>query len=102
MTKTTTCPPREEVVCFAHEMERELRRNDHKSGWGDDSRRALFGRLVKEVDELRVALGLCCPNCRRTKASKSTAAVIRTEAADVANFAMMIADNFGGLRDSDV
>ncbi len=99
MTRTKTCHPREELVYFVHEMERELRRNDHKAGWGDDSRRTLFKRLQEEVDELRVALGLCCPRCRRNASSKSKAGVIRSGAADVANFAMMIADNFGGLRD---
>lgn len=99
MTENKPCPPREELVFFVHEMERELRRNDHKQGWGDDSARALMRRLREEVDELRVSLGLECNVCRKGHTSKVDIAKIRNEAADVANFAMMIADNFGGLRD---
>ncbi|MGE7271378.1 hypothetical protein ACQKK5_07950 [Brevibacillus panacihumi] len=66
---------RSEVTWFAEEMEKKLRENDHKGGWEDCDILWLYGRLLEEVDELAAAEG---------------DDIVR-EAADVANFAMMIA-----------
>jgi NTP pyrophosphatase (non-canonical NTP hydrolase) len=74
--------PRLEVLWFADRMENELRANDHKDGWGDLSERWLLNRLRQETKELQRVLGEGVPADR-----------IISEAADVANFAMMIADN---------
>ena len=73
---------RKEVQKFSEDMEHKLVKNDHKSGWGNCTSSYLLLRLKEEVKELETAV----------RNNKSTGDVI-TEAADVANFAMMIADN---------
>lgn len=73
------CTPREPLAWFARVMEKCLRENDHKPGWQSDTLEELLERLEEEVDELK-------------SGRLSNEDVIR-EAADVANFAMMIADN---------
>lgn len=73
---------RPEVRWFAEQMELALRRNDHKGGWQDCDYEYLSDRLRDETLELEGAVfggGL-------------NEAIIN-EAVDVANFAMMIADN---------
>jgi len=71
---------REPLVWFTGEMEKKLRANDHKDGWDFPPLDWLFERLLEEVEELRVEI----------VARKSAHNI--SEAADVANFAMMIAD----------
>jgi len=70
---------RDPLARFAMEMERVLRENDHKRGWADCSQVWLLNRLKQETAELERAL--------------ASGKNIVKEAADVANFAMMIADN---------
>lgn len=77
---------RPEVLAFAHAMERKLRANDHKGGWQNESFTYLLRRLRREVDELSVL------------PPKEEWNNILDEAADVGNFAMMIADVCGVLR----
>lgn len=72
--------PRKEVQWFSEQMEAALKANDHKGGWYDCEEGWLLRRLSQELQELRQA---------RTKGRE---AVIK-ECADIANFAMMIADN---------
>ncbi len=72
---------RESVQWFAEQMERKLQENDCKGGWGLAGNEYLLARLREETVELGKAL-----------VASSRAPVIR-EAADVANFAMMIADH---------
>lgn len=79
---------RPEVRLFAAMMERKLQANEHKGGWQDDTALALLRRLREEADELE--------RCLQVGMSAPTVAY---EAADVANFAMMIADVVGGLLD---
>jgi NTP pyrophosphatase (non-canonical NTP hydrolase) len=79
---------RPEVRRFAELMELKLRENDHKGGWGDDTCGALFARMIEEGDELHEALAQIRPIPEK----------VASEAADVANFCLMIADNAGGLR----
>lgn len=91
---------RPEVVAFANLMEAKLRENDHKGGWKTEDAEDLFGRLGAECVELSEAIGLWriqddwrsaalhLPACRKN---------VAREAADVANFAMMIADVCGAL-----
>jgi NTP pyrophosphatase (non-canonical NTP hydrolase) len=81
---------RAEVAAFAGLMEDRLRRHDDRRGargWRVESRHFLFGRLREEVEELR---GAVVPDA------------IAEEAADVANYAMMIADVAGGLSDRTI
>lgn len=80
---------RPQVRRFAKLMELRLRANDHKGGWQDDSMRALFRRLKEECDELDEAI-----TYRVSRGEKN----VGHEAADVANFAMMITDISGGAR----
>jgi hypothetical protein len=72
------------VLAFARLMERKLDQNRHKGnreGWIQDSPMALLRRLREELDELE----------------RSRTADAPGEAADVGNFAMMVADACGGI-----
>ena len=71
------------VEWFAGEMETKLNKNEHKGGWESSSAAYLLRRLKQEVAELENACSF-----------RGGEAVV-SEAADVANFAMMIADNHG-------
>jgi NTP pyrophosphatase (non-canonical NTP hydrolase) len=73
--------PRAEVAWFAEQMELKLRENDHKPHWRGSDIEYLHKRLQEEVDELMYELHSPLNEERVVK-----------EAADVANFAMMIAD----------
>jgi NTP pyrophosphatase (non-canonical NTP hydrolase) len=104
---------RPEVREFARLMEEKLRANDHKPGWRQDDPEELVNRIEQETNELRQAV------CRAfgeahwplregeyrphkfasmkwrsaTKEERAEwSAKIPGEAADVANFAMMVAD----------
>ncbi len=72
---------REPVRWFAKQMEETLRRNDHKGGWETCGPEYLIVRLHEELHELTQAI----------HRSGSYSWII-SEATDVANFAMMIAD----------
>jgi NTP pyrophosphatase (non-canonical NTP hydrolase) len=79
------------VRAFAELMEQVLRDNDHKGGWEDEAASRLLDRLTQEVTEVREVLrrhDLPGPEWQRR---------VAREAADVANYAMMIADVIGGL-----
>ena len=73
------------VRWFAEQMELQLRANDWKGGWQDERTHYLWGRLHAELAELYHAL---FPpwKCEPEK--------VIHESADIANFAMMLADNY--------
>ena len=71
---------RKEVKVFSLSMERKLSQNDHKMGWQKCEDVELLKKLNIELEELIYALE-----------NESTKSII-DECADVANFAMMIAD----------
>lgn len=78
--------PRPVVQRFAEEMEAKLAANDHKPDWRNFAPEYLLARLHDEMVELAKAMwdheyGLDVD--------------VVAEAADVANFAMMIADRYG-------
>ena len=75
--------PRQEVLKFAQEMERKLRLHDDRPHWKDSDFDYLFGRLKEEFFEL----------LDEVTSEEIDPKKIIDEAADVANFAMMIADN---------
>jgi len=78
------CDPmgiRESVMWFALEMEKKLRANDNKGGWATVHQGLLFSKLRIETGELYDAI------------SDDYDGDVIKEAADVANYAMMIADN---------
>ncbi len=85
--------PRLEIRLFAAAMEKRLQENDHKGGWGDETLRWLLGRLRDELAELEHAAGLGCRSCRRGKTKSIDPVRVLHEATDVANFAMMVAQN---------
>jgi NTP pyrophosphatase (non-canonical NTP hydrolase) len=76
---------RPQVAIFAEAMEHKLVANDHKGGWVSYAKEKgiawFFARMLEEADELRIAID-----------DGADANTILLEAADVANFAMMIAD----------
>lgn len=79
---------------FARVMEAKLEANRHKGdrpGWMKEGLGALLERLEEEVDELRDVLALLPANGFQL-ASPELKEEILGEAADVANFAMMVAD----------
>ena len=96
------------VDAFADEMESKLAENRHKGnreGWQAEPAGWLFSRLKEEVAELEAAmnkpLGDC--SCRSVDECQHIGRFrdedeIRSECADIANFAMMIADVAGGMR----
>jgi len=71
---------RDEVKQFAEQMEDRLKDNDWKGGWEDCSPMWLAEKLLNEAIELNTAL-----------LEKNTNKIAH-ETADVANYAMMIAD----------
>jgi hypothetical protein len=78
---------RESVKWFAEQMENTLKKNDNKHGWDMCSFAYLFDSLSKERDELLLSLN------KKTQPVEAHRKRIIRECTDVANFAMMIADN---------
>ncbi len=85
---------RPEVRAFARLMEQQLRANDHKPGWKDDNPMALLDRADEELNELHVALIHAFVDMKGNRER------VGREAADVANFALMIADVCGCLGET--
>ena len=89
-----------EVRKFAEEMEKKLRENDHKGGWTEEDLGYLHHGIMREAKELEELLvrydmiGKVIFSLTPIKKRK----IIR-ECADIANFAMMIADNTRRLID---
>lgn len=77
------------VQAFAEAMERKLRKNEHKGGWKDCTWDWLYSRMTDEMCELARAA--------RAADHDGSKRGLLEEAADVANFAMMIADVCGAL-----
>jgi hypothetical protein len=93
---------RPQVRAFALLMERELRANDHKGGWRACAREWLAKRARQETKELKRAVreAVVIEDATRGLSDGPMIAArnrIAEEAADVANFAMMVADKFGCL-----
>lgn len=86
--------PREEVLWFAAKMEKELRENDHKGGWEDCTYEYLLKRLRDEYAELKHKLDRLqypvIPAMTQNDYIELRKQIV-SEAADVANFSMMIA-----------
>jgi NTP pyrophosphatase (non-canonical NTP hydrolase) len=78
---------RAEVAVFAERMEQRLVANEHKGGWEDNTVWELLGRVREELQELECALHDYSGHRRAGSVDE-----VRSEAADVANFLMMITD----------
>lgn len=92
---------RESVMWFSKEMEAKLAINDHKGGWAACDVRWLLNRLNEELEELENIISTRELESGYRSAGEGLSIIdtdneaIIKEAADVANFAMMIADRFG-------
>lgn len=92
---------RPELLAFVRAMEDKLRKNEHKGGWKDESPFDLLDRVVDEIDELDKAIqnhpwtsdGEHKDSPEAREASRN----VLSEAADVANFCMFVADVCGSL-----
>jgi len=87
---------RPEVERFAWAMEMKLRKNDHKGGWRDCDFDYLETRIREELAELGMELmryQIALHSADEVTLAQQLAEKVQLEAADVANFAMMIADN---------
>jgi hypothetical protein len=89
---------RDSVAKFAALMERTLQDNDHKGGWKRMNDKQLLLRLDDEATELEEAIARLKQAAVGTHRNAMLKLVAK-EAADVANFAMMIADNFGDMEE---
>lgn len=76
----------EAAIWFVQEMLTQLSDNEHKSSWRKDSYKTLRSRLLHELEEMEDELFY-----DHNKYRLDLRALI-SECADVANFAMMIAD----------
>ncbi len=74
---------------FNNIMLGKLEANRHKPGWTQETKHDLFKLLQNEMMELEKKLSLDDYNSPEDKTG------ISKECADIANFAMMIHDNFG-------
>lgn len=87
------------ILEFAAVMEQKLRKNDHKTHWSKCNQEYLLKRLDDEVKELHECFFIYSPADMNFYMDGQHGDRIPGEAADVANFAMMLWDNFG---DKDV
>jgi NTP pyrophosphatase (non-canonical NTP hydrolase) len=92
-------PPEQEAAlqAFLAKMRAELEENQGKGDWRYAGVDWLLDHLQEEVLELRVAVNGMDNNVTPEDHYKSVAEVV-SEAADVANMAMMVADRVGNLR----
>jgi len=86
---------RPEVWQFALLMEKKLKENDHKSHWSKCNQEYLLKRLDEEVEELHKCFFFYSPGDMNFFMDGQHEDKIPGEAVDVANFAMMLWDNFG-------
>lgn len=85
---------RDPLEKFAFFMELILTENDHKGGWQDMGAAEILIRLREEMQELHEAASMYDASFDKLSIDKSRKLMTR-EAADVANFAMILSDNFG-------
>lgn len=89
----------ETLHAFTGVMITKLRENRHKGGWKDEDPQALLGRLHNEVSELQRALEEYLTAASINHIEKDVyAEQVQRECADVANFAMFIADVVNRLK----
>lgn len=96
--KSFNLPVRKEVAAFALLMEEVLKANDHKGDWKEASMDELLYLVDGELTEVSEAID---PYEEALSAGEDTTLVSKhlgKEAADIANYAMMIADNSGALK----
>lgn len=88
---------------FRQAMVEKLEENAHKGGWSDESPRWLLTRVEEELVELRQAVDAWNAATHRgypDDICEARRRKVLREAADVANFALMVADVCGALEDT--
>ena len=94
--------PRREVRWFARQMEAKLQKHDDRGGWDSCSADYLLRRIADERGELgRQLRKLARKIAKGGTVTRAEGAEVIAEAADVANFAMMIADNWRYFAEHD-
>ena len=81
----------EALAPFVDDMVKRLDANEHKGGWGDCELSYLLQRLLEEAGELVAACMLDSDGSSQQLTDR--ARQVCKEAADVANFAMMVSRN---------
>ena len=83
------------IKWFGMRMENKLKENDHKGGWMNCNFKSLFKRMRIESDEILEAYYFqrMQRDWGNWKIDEDSAQELIDECADVANYAMMIADN---------
>lgn len=84
------------LLWFADAMGSRLEENQHKGGWHDETFAYLLTRLRQETRELADELKKADAMTLSTVNGEASRGRIAQEAADVANFAYMIAVNANG------
>lgn len=90
--------PRDTVQWFSVKMENRLRKNDHKGGWDRENGDFLSDKLKEEFEEVQELLKKLNFDIILIK-NKRTRTKLINECADLANIAMMIADNVAYVGD---
>jgi Lar family restriction alleviation protein len=83
---------------FANLMEATLKENDHKGGWEHMTNDAIMGRIIDEALELQTAITEIRHMRHDAAEYREGCRKAAKEASDVANFAMMLADNVTRLQ----
>lgn len=86
------CPkPRKTVYEFAYDMEQQLKVNEHKGVWGKEHWEFFTRKIQKNFDNMIWEL-------EKEDKDKCEITIL---CANLANYAMMIADNYGTLGDGE-
>lgn len=81
-----------QLAWFVEQMKAKLDKNLHKGGWCSVSTYALYTMLHKEIEELDSAVKAFFVEQGFGRDTSFEAAHVVEECADIANFAMMLAD----------
>lgn len=101
MSNSNSQNVRASVAWFSTQMEAKLAKNDHKGGWASCDVRWLLQRLKEETKELEHVLDMRDLEKGYRSAGEGLVLIdtdneaVVSEAVDIANFAMMIADLYG-------
>jgi hypothetical protein len=96
MSTKKTLELRPEVAAFAQLMEQKLQENEYKAGWRHLDGQDLIWKLRDRFYELEDCVWVTPPENLTPAEVKH---LISRDAADVANYAMMVADVKGDLSD---
>lgn len=77
------------IQWFSCHMEEKLLRNSYKGGWEECKNVYLLDRMDEEIAKLKDCI-----------INGEPSALVVSEAADIANFAMMLADNYSKRKEA--